>query len=172
MDCSTSIHRRLAMTGLAAGLCALSVPGLAATTGTTFNVTATVADSCSITATDLDFSLINPLATGPHDAESAVNVTCTTGTAYTIGLDAGQAVGATESNRMMTHTNGVDTLSYGVFQDAARTVGWGGLLDLVPVVGLGVGTTQIYTVYGRIPAGQETARVGAYADLITVTLSY
>lgn len=172
MTHTATLRRRLATATVAAGLYALTVPVHAAETGTTFNVTATVANSCSVTATDLAFGIVDPLSPGAHDAESTIGVTCTTGTAYTIGLDAGQAVGATDSTRMMTHINGVDTLDYGLFQDAARTVGWGGLLDLVPVVGLGVGTTQNYTVYGRVPAGQNTAPVGAYADMITVTLSY
>lgn len=154
------------------GLILASGNALAATTSATFNVTASVVDSCTVSATDLDFGVIDPTANTAYDAESAVEVTCTAGTVYTIGLGAGQAPGATESSRLMMHTNGSNTLSYELYQDTARTTGWGGLLDLVPVMGLGVGTSQAYSVYGRVPEGQETARVGAYSDVITVTLSY
>ena len=37
---------------------------------------------------------------------------------------------------------------------------------------MGSGTTQIHTVYGRIPAGQAVPNMGSYADTIVATVSY
>jgi spore coat protein U-like protein len=36
----------------------------------------------------------------------------------------------------------------------------------------GTGNAQNVTVYGRVPSGQATVPPGAYADTVTVTVTY
>ena len=79
----------------------------------------------------------------------------------------GTGAGATDTVRKMTGPGGA-TLSYQVFQDAARTINWGNTTaDEVS----GTGTTTV-TFYGQIPAGQVVAP-GTYTDtLSTATTSF
>jgi spore coat protein U-like protein len=158
---------------LAAGLAA-SLPGaLAATATTTFQVTASVATQCTVTAVDLLFGPVNPLG-ADVDQTTSVTVRCTKNTPYTVGLNAGATTGATIAQRLMA--NGVDTMNYNLFTDAARTTIWGNSAvapTWVSGTGAGLGTAQVLTVYGRVPTGQTNLAVGSYSEpTITVTVTY
>ncbi len=118
--------------------------------------------TCTLSVTSLSFgtyagSLLNGSAAG--------KVTCAGG--WDIPLNAGTGAGATETVRKMTGPGGA-TLSYQVFQDAARSINWGNTAaDEVS----GTGTTNV-TFYGQIPAGQVVAP-GTYTDtLSTATTSF
>jgi len=139
---------------------------LAATATTTFQVTATVLSTCLVSATPLAFGNYSGAQT---DATSTVSVTCTNTTPYNVGLDAGLSTGATVTTRAMQ--NGSNTLGYALYSDSARTVNWGNTPGTDTVAGTGTGLAQTLTVYGRIPAGSLPAP-GAYADTITVTVTY
>lgn len=141
----------------------------AATTTTTFQVTATVGNSCSASATNQSFGNYDPLALSPTDATSTVSVQCTLGTTYDIGLDAGTGSGATVNTRKMT--KGADTLSYSLFQDPTRLLVWGNTVSSDTVPGVGTGLSVPYIVYGRISAGQNV-NPGGYADTISVTINF
>jgi spore coat protein U-like protein len=146
---------------LALGLFALAQPALAATSTTTFAVTATVVATCGVTATPLAFGNY----TGVVDpATSTVSVTCTNTTPYTIGLNAGAATGATVANRSMT--GGAVLLGYGLFSDSGHTANFVGTSSITAN-----GSAQSVTVYGQIPAAEFVAP-GAYADTITATVTY
>ncbi len=158
---------------LLTGLCLLWANAtLGATDTTTFTVTASVNDSCTVSATDLGFGNYDPHSGSDLDATSSVTAKCTNGTNYTVGLDAGTGSGATTDNRLMTLSGGTETLSYGLYQDVDRTINWDDVGGTSPVTGTGDGTEQAHTVYGRIAAGQTSAVVGSYSDTITVTISY
>lgn len=158
---------------LLAGFCLVwTHAALAATDTTTFAVTASIGDSCTVTATDLGFGNYDPGTGSDLDANSSVTAKCTSGTGYTIGLDAGTGSGATTDNRLMTVSGGTETLGYGLYQDADRTINWDDVGGTSPVTGTGDGTDQTHTVYGRIPGGQTSAVVGTYSDTITVTISF
>lgn len=159
-----------ALTALA-GL--LSVHAYAATSTTTFSVDATVSASCSVSATQLDFGAIDPInnATNNTDATSSVDVTCSNGTAYDVGLGAGNGGDDTTTNRAMTDGN-TNTLNYSLYTDSARSTNWDDAGGTNTVSGTGDGTALSHTVYGRVPSGQETTPVGTYTDTITVTVTY
>jgi spore coat protein U-like protein len=141
----------------------------AATDTTTFQVTATVTESCNVTATDLAFGNYDPSA-ADNDKTSTITVTCTKGTDYDIGLNEGTASGATVTARQMTGSP--DLLDYSLFSDSNRTVNWGNTVSTDTVhVGSAAGTPENHTVYGRIPTGQYVT-AGSYADTITVTVTY
>ncbi|MBW8840712.1 MAG: spore coat protein U domain-containing protein [Sphingomonadales bacterium] len=142
----------------------------AATTTTTFPVTATVLKACIVNANPLNFGNYDPTTATALDGTTTLSVLCTVGTSFTVGLSAGTSTGATVTTRKMT--NGADTLSYALYQEAARTNNWGNtpgtdtpLATTAPVLATSL------TVYGRIPAGQNVP-AGAYNDTITVTVNY
>jgi len=137
-----------------------------ATSTSTFQVTATVASSCSVSATTLAFG---NYVLAQLDGSSTITATCTNGTTYTIGLDAGTFAGATTSTRRMTGPS-ASGLSYSLFSDSGRTTNWGNATGSW-VSGTGNGAAQVLSVFGRIPASQ-TASIGSYADTITVTVTF
>jgi spore coat protein U-like protein len=152
-------HLVVIITVLAVLLSATAV--LAVTETSPLNVTAQVVSRCRITSvTNLDFLTYDP--TDPVDDDDGVgDVTfrCTRGTIYEIYI-AG----------IRTMTDGVDTLSYELYQDAARTTVWPSGLP-------GVGGTSASNapvtqgIYGRIPALQDV-QAGIYSGTVTVTIEY
>ncbi len=143
----------------------------AATTTTTFQVTATVNNACTVSATDLAFGVYDPSA-ADNDKTSTVTATCTLATSYDIGLNAGIAAGATVTTRKMKHATLTDLINYSLFSDASRTINWGNTVSTDTVhVASALGTPEVHTVYGRIPTGQYVT-AGSYADTITVTVTY
>lgn len=142
-------------------------PAWAAQDTDSMQVTATVIASCEVAAQDLPFGNYDPVAAAPLDVNTTVEVTCTNGADYDVGLDEGAGAGATVAARRMTA--GVDTLAYALYRDAARTQVWGETIDTDTVAGTGDGAAQTITVYGRVFA-QQSAPAGAYADTVTVTV--
>ncbi|NMG35433.1 fimbrial major subunit CsuA/B family protein [Azoarcus sp. TTM-91] len=149
------------------GLALLLPAGAAfgATATATFSVTATVLANCIVSASPLAFGNYSSLQL---DATTTVTVTCTSGTTYNVGLDAGIGSGATVTTRRMS---GVGTLNYTLYSDSARTTVFGNTVGTNTVAATGTGSAQPLTVYGRIPGGQYPA-AGSYTDTITVTVTY
>ncbi len=147
----------------------LACPASAATDSTTFQVTATVVSSCDVSATSLSFGAYDPVATAPLDGAATINVRCTNGTSYVVALDEGVGASATISERRMT--NGAQTLTYALYQDAGRSTLWGETSGTDTVAATGTGAVQAHAMYGRAPA-QQTATAGGYSDTITVTVTY
>jgi len=132
-----------------------------------FAVTATVAATCTVSASALNFgnysgSLI--------DATSTVTVTCTNGTVFNIGLNAGTATGATVSTRKMTGPASA-TLNYTLFRDSGRTQNWGNTVGTDTLITQANGTAVQYGVFGRLPAGQSV-NPAVYSDTIIATVTY
>lgn len=142
----------------------------AATTTTTFPVTATVLKACIVTAAPLAFGNYDPTATSPVDTTATLSVLCTVGTSFTVGLNAGTGSGATVTTRQMT--NGANTLNYALYQEATRTSNWGNTPGTdTPAATTAPVLASTLTVYGRLPASQNVP-VGSYADTVTVTVNY
>ena len=142
----------------------------AATTTTTFPVTATVLKACLVTANPLAFGNYDPTATTPLDGTATLSVLCTVGSSFTVGLNPGTATGATVATRHMT--SGANTLGYALYQEAARISNWGN----TPGTDTPLATTApilptTLTVYGRIPASQNVP-AASYTDTITVAVNY
>lgn len=169
-------------------LSALSVCGLllaamlplaasAATTGASFNVTAMVAATCSVNATNVAFGSIGPASTTAGTATGTVVATCTNGTPYTIDLSTGSG-----SFAQRTMSDGTSTLNYNLYSDATYSGVLGDGTESTVLIsastpdtgtaGTGTGTAQTYTVFGQLPLPQTAATAGAYTDSIVVTLNY
>lgn len=146
---------------------------LAAEATTTFQVTATVADSCLVSATNLNFGAYDSVAATALDGTSTITVTCTAETEYTIGLDAGlQSAGATGTTRAMIDNDTATTLlNYELYTESGRTTAWGDIGGTTVAQSSVSGGPIDYTVYGRIPALQYVP-AASYADTINVTVKY
>lgn len=144
----------------------LAAAASAAQIQTTFQVSSSIAGSCSaVTATELAFGTYNG---AQNDQTGIIAVTCTTGTAYEIYLDNGIHYSA--PHRRMKHGASAYYLNYDLYRDTGRTARWGNT-DPDDVHMTGDGTAQDITVYGRMPAGQS-GPVGDYTDTITVTVTF
>ena len=133
--------------------------------------------SCTVSAVPVNFGIYNPLAAVPATATGTVTVSCTVTViglieSWTVDLSSGNS--GNFATRVLA--NGSSTLSYNLYTSAAYTSIWGDGSGTTSVVSgstlLAVGTTNnYYTVYGRIPAGQDAA-AGTFTDTIVVTLNY
>jgi len=133
-----------------------------------FTIQANHIGSCTVTATDMNFGSLT-LLTANSDATSTVSVTCTSGASYNVGLNGGLSGATNPTLRKMTL--GVNEITYGLYQNAARSTPWGDTIGTNTVVGTGTGSAQTLTVYGRIPP-QTTPIAGSYSDTIIVTVTY
>jgi spore coat protein U-like protein len=141
-------------------------------------VKATVASSCVVGASNLDFGTPSSAAiqAGNIDAIGTVIVNCTTGASYTVALGAGMGTGATVAVRSMTSPATttppvpVSLLDYTIYSNSTRTTVWGTSAGAT-VAGIGTGVNQTISAYGRIISPQ-TVRSGNYTDTVAVTVTY
>lgn len=138
------------------------------TATTTFNATATVPTTCSISTNDLDFGTAGTL-TANNDSSTTLSPVCTNGTAYNIGLNGGLSGATDPTQRKMTKA--AEFVLYGLYRDPARSLPFGNIIGTNTATGTGSGLTQSVPVFGRIPP-QATPSPGIYNDTIVVTLTY
>jgi spore coat protein U-like protein len=147
----------------------------AATTTTTFPVTATVNSNCLVSATAMAFTPYTQTVAAV-DQTSAISVRCSSGTTFNVGLNAGATTGATVTTRAML--NGTNQLAYSLFSNAGRTTNWGSTIGTDTMTGTGAGfaagNVQTLTVYGRVPdtVANQGVPAGAYTDTVTVTVTW
>ena len=139
----------------------------------TFNVNAAVAKNCLVDSTDMTFA--DYIGVANVDASSTVSAKCTKGTTFEFSLNGGSTVGGNIAQRLLDGP-GAETLQYNLYTDAGRSTLWGDGTTGVTVPGTGTGMANWIpaTVYGRVPdnATNQAAAPGAYADVITVTVTY
>ncbi len=91
----------------------LSAAANAGTATTSFQVTASVAATCSATAATLGFGAYTP-GSGGLTGNTNVNVKCTKSTAFTVKLDKGTTTGGSITQRLLTDGGG-NTLQYNLY---------------------------------------------------------
>ena len=155
---------------------ALLIPpqaAIAATATANFNVTATVGTACTISVPlDLSFGAYDPVAAAPLDSVTTMNVTCTLGTATSIDISqGGHATGTSTADApdRRLSDGGTQYLSYALYQDAGRSVVWGG--GASALVSAGTGAAQNFSIYGRIWALQP-ASPGIFSDPVVATITF
>jgi spore coat protein U-like protein len=147
--------------------CSSSLPA----SGFTFAVQATVAADCLITATNANLGSIG-LITSIVAVPGTITTTCSSGSSYTMTINAGQGAGATVASRRLTHTGGTDTLKYNIYIDGAYTLIWGdGTNGTYNIQGTGTGTAKVTTYYAAI-APQSGVTPGTYSDQLIATISF
>lgn len=156
------------LSALAAG------PAPAATATSTMAVTTRLQSTCLASVAALAFPSYTP-GGGARNANTAIRVRCTRGTAFTVSLDAGSTGGGTFAQRLMGSAAG--SLQYNLYTNAARNRIFGdGTAATFTRSGTGAGlaTSRTVTVYGQLPdsAANRLAAPGSYTDTITVSVSY
>lgn len=174
MSINTRSFRQLRLVSVAALMVGAVVaqPALAADTTSSMDVNATVTANCVVSTTAVAFGNVDVTAGTNVDGTGAFSVTCTSGTAWAASADAGSGTGATLDTRKMA--NGANLLNYALYTDSARTTVWGDAATVATakVSGTGSGSAQSNTIYGRVASGQTSLPAGAYADTVTVTVTY
>src|SRR6185312_4872742 len=139
-----------------------------------FTVTATIIKSCKVTAS-LDLNLGSVAATTTNiTGNNFINVACTNGTPYYVGLSPSN--GGTGGVGLMKGTgSNVDKVPY----QLRSTAGLGGTIwgntATSTIVGNGVagngnGTTQPLTVYATVASANYTP--DTYTDTVTINVNY
>jgi len=135
-----------------------------------FTASATVPASCEIDVTNnLNFGTVPGLINSNTDQTTNLSFTCTKTTPWKVSLDDGlHANGAIRRMRLGATSNYVQ---YELYRDSAHSLRWGDTLDIDTVNGIGTGSSESLTVYGRVPAPQSIPS-GNYSDTVTVTITY
>jgi spore coat protein U-like protein len=142
-------------------------------------VTATVPQSCTVAPTgDLSFWATTTGRGLPEaDAVATVDVTCTTGTSWSIYANAGLHADATSGagQRRVASSDGTIFVAYDLYSDAAHD-------DAFPTdaatgqtsatQGTGTDGAQPVMVYGRVPAATSSPVAGVYSDTVTFTVTF
>ena len=135
---------------------------------TNLSVTATVLDSCIVTApTGLVFASVNTGAATSQSVQGSVSVVCTAAKAsVSVKMEGGDNAAA--GKRYMKNASS-DLLPYVITSDAghATAVAIDGALYTGP---LNAVAPNVFPVYGQVPAGNYAA--GVYTDTVRVTLNY
>ncbi|MCW2798477.1 spore coat U domain-containing protein [Nocardioides sp.] len=155
----------LSAAAIAVGLTSQSA--LAATETANIAASATVSTVCTMNATPLAFGTV--ALTGATPGTATINVTCTGGGAYTVGL--GNGLHNIAAQRQLQ--SGSNLLYYDMFKEIGRTTRWGDAgAELVS--GTGNAAQQVLTVYGEVTTGQVLASGNGtpYTDTVLVTLTY
>ncbi len=166
------MHSNAIATVTAGVLLVLAGGAQAGTATATFSVTASVANNCTVSATNLAFGTFT--ASADVTNSSTVTLNCTNGTPYTVTL----STGSSGSFTARTMKSGTNALTYNLYKDSGFTTIWGdGTGSTSTNAGTGAGLSAAkqvsYTVYGKLPyAGNQDAPVGSYTDAITVSVSY
>jgi spore coat protein U-like protein len=138
--------------------------GMAQTTvDDTFDVTATVAESCRITSVpDINFGAYDPTDPAPNDEAGSINLRCVRGTDYGTYI--------TGTREMDSVTSG-DTLTFELYSDAGHTTAY---LDATPgITGTALSNAEITSdIYGRIAALQDVGVGADYTVTLTATVEY
>jgi spore coat protein U-like protein len=97
---------------------------------------------------------------------------------YTLALGASaDGTGDRISTRYLANSNGGANMAFNIYTDATRSIVWGNgstgavVSGSLPIVTFGSSTDNV-TVYGKIPAGQNTLKAGIFTGSVTVTLTY
>jgi len=135
--------------------------------------------SCSVATSTLALGSYNPLAGANADSSATLAVNCGGVAGLLIPFEIALSTGTGGSYAGRALASGARRLNYNLYTDSTYTAIWGnGSGGSVTVQGgilldaLGLAPPANYRIYGRIPAGQTTAAPGAYADTITVTVTY
>lgn len=132
---------------------------------TSITIGAEVLANCLIEAGNLNFGTVGVIDQN-LDAIADIAVSCTPGTSYSISLDGGTS-GATQPDQRQLQS-GSNSLTYGLYLDAERSVPWGEGASVK--AGEGIGSEESVSVYGRIPP--QPVAVGSYTDTVVVTITY
>jgi spore coat protein U-like protein len=132
--------------------------------------------ACEISTSGVAFGSFAVIDDEPRDTLASITLSCTgrvgESVSYTIALSPGMG---SEVDREMG--SGGSLLRYNLYSDSARRQIWGDGSNGSSTVSGSITissspTRRVFTIYGKIPNGQQVARAGDYIDSICVLLSY
>ena len=155
---------------VALALSVVSQPAVTAVATGTMLVSLTLSAGCSsVSATPLNFGTATQGTTQTITATSAITVTCSIGTIYTVDLNDG-TFGA---GLRVLRQGGVGP-AYQIYKDSLHTQIWGSALaggTLLTPTPMSASGSAIHTAFGRvIPSLADP--IGIYTDTVTVTVNY
>lgn len=142
----------------------------------TFDVTATVEDSCTVTAgSALDFGTIAGTDLAEKQETTSIKVTCNSGAPYAVTLSLGEH-DEDGKRYMVSGEEGVNKLQYELYSDSSHSNVWGPDLATAPLASAyapqgAVTDGQQIPIYGKL-LGANNQPSGAYTDTITATVYY
>ncbi|QXH48693.1 spore coat U domain-containing protein [Pseudomonas xanthosomatis] len=141
----------------------------------TVTVTLTVTNDCQITTPNISFGSA-PVVAGFATVNQSVSLSCTKGSAYTVGLDDGQNVSGGR-RRMKSGTS--NYLAYDIFKSAGTTR-WGSVgaarrsssdANVNPGNGTGTGS-QVFNYNAKVYTDQATPPAGSYLDSVILDVAF
>lgn len=132
--------------------------------------------ACTGSVTNVAFGSVNVLAGGTVDTTATWTVNCSSlpsGRTVCLSIDAGSG-GSSGSSRLIL--NGANSLAYGLYQDAARSVPWGsvtssGFGSPGSVVGSGSSVNASVPIYARLTLS-STVPPASYSSSFTGLQAY
>ena len=122
---------------------------------------------CVLSVNDLNFGTYSIPAAHDLDASAGISVNCTQSVPYTIDADGGLH-SSSAGYRSLADAGGNSLINYNLYTNTGYSQVWGTTMTGGAVIS-GAGN-YIYTVYGRILAGQNPVIGGVFRDIVTVNL--
>jgi spore coat protein U-like protein len=155
------------------GALSISLPAFAGTDSSNMAVSATVTDTCTISAGALAFGSYDPVAGTAVDGTATLSVACTEGSTSLIALDQGVNPDGTSTDAAPVRqmASGTDLLGYSLWQDAGHTTAWGNTAGTSSTYEAPDSSTSSITVYGQITGGQSVP-AGSYTDTVVAEITF
>jgi spore coat protein U-like protein len=136
-------------------------------------VVANVPRLCTVSTTPVNFGNYDSTSATPTDANGAVIIQCTRGTAYTIDLGNGNNFSAGSRRMASGAVLPTEFLTYGLFTNLPGGIPWGtGIAGGTTVLRTAPNTAPFsHTVFGRLNALQDVS-VDSYSDTVLVTATF
>ncbi|MGC5702027.1 spore coat protein U domain-containing protein [Pseudomonas sp. NFXW11] len=140
-------------------------------------VNMTVSNDCVITAPNISFGSAPVISAFATVSGQTINLACTKGSAYTVGLSDGQNPVSVGGRRRMVSSG--NYLAYDIFKSAGSTR-WGSVgsarrsstdAEVNPGNGLGTGS-QIFNYNAKIYTDQSTPPAGTYIDNVVLDVGF
>lgn len=141
-----------------------------------------LAGGCTVSSSGLAFGAYQPLTFAgkltsiDRTSDATVSVVCTgivTGGDFTLSLGP-SSVGNSMNPRLMSNPQGGTNMQFNIYREASYLTVWGdgsGGSLIAGTIPTG-SSSQSFTVYGKVPAGQSTLRVGSYSASLVMTVTY
>lgn len=159
------------------GSVAVSTTSQATEATANLDVSAEITSSCSIATSALAFGTYDPIVTNKTsrlNGSGTVTVACTLDDAVNIKMDQGANpdTGSTDGSPLRRmNDGGSNNMNYALFVDPTHSVPWANT-DSTDKNVTGTGSAVGYTVYGHVPAGQNTLPAGSYTDTVVATVTF
>ena len=147
----------------------MSSPLYAASQATgALSVSATVIDTCTVTATPMAFASLNTSVITNNATPSQITIICTSEkTGVNVTLDGGTAWSGSE--RQMTNQAN-NKLPYSLYKDAARETELSSGDTISTNMAITAVEPTFINIFGQVTAGDYA--VGIYSDTVTITVNY